>query len=279
MQHKLNGKNSSVNRIVIIDEDPFSRNWLSQLLMRDWRTQVVMEATSISNFNIVKNRKELGNIDGIIINLDSSQISPNCIKKLFVSISNTIKIVLVSTCFETDYLDFINSENLGGYLLKSEVEISIAWAMVKAIQGYFVISKTIKNHLRRMRIIVDKKSLVLDGIEALEFLTKSENRNARLALVYSMSRGNLADELLITSNSSWTLVSNLYKSMGINDLLDGDDWINFNLNEEPVIENHIINHGDNRLRFDSAATKETFAYHVYTKPRMYKIGCEEEKIG
>jgi len=260
-----------IQRIVIIDKDPFSRNWISQLLMRDWRTQVVYEADSIKGFSLAIEGKELQRIDGVVVNLDNFQMDTNCLNNLFMMSSCSTKILLVSTNEFSEFLDFINKENFGGYLIKSEVEISIAWAMIKAIQGYFIISKTIEDSLFQSGIMLNKNILVFDGIEASEFLTESENRNAHLAFVFSMSRGNMADELTITPKSSWTLISTLYGALGIKDLLLGDDWINFNLDQDCIINDHVVSVRNKRSDTSNAATKETLAFHVYTKPKMHKF--------
>ena len=161
---------------------------------------------------------------------------------------------------------------MGGYLIKDEAVSSLAWAVIDALEGVLVISKKVEQWLIDEQSLPPLDCFVYDGIEASEYLTPAEDRNAWMAFVLSMARGNLADELMMTPGSSWTLISNLYSRLGVNDLLNGDDWIEFLKDCHPIILSRLAHLRGEQLQQDIFPSKETFAFHVYTKPIRHCFG-------
>jgi DNA-binding NarL/FixJ family response regulator len=261
---------NTVQQVVILSEDIFSRNWMAQLIMRDWRTQVMGEAATLDELQHLLKGSIANYIDVLIVDVDNNDADLLSIIDLVNASNPGIMTILISKRVDPDLLLWVHEPNIGGYLIKEEVEITLAWAVVKSVQGYLVLSKQIESLAIRNHLSFDKNCIVLDGIEASEYLSPAENQKARLAFVVSMSRGNLADELILSPNSSMTLVSNLYNQIGMNDLLNGDDWIQFNIDECAIILSHLekVNGGE-KFKTDKHSAKETLAFHIYTKPKIH----------
>lgn len=261
---------NTVQQVVILSEDIFSRNWMAQLIMRDWRTQVMGEAATLADLQDLLKGSSARYIDVLIVDVDNTESDLLSICDMVNSLSPDLMVILISKRADPDLLTWVHEPYIGGYLVKEEVEISLAWAVVKVVQGFLVLSKSVESLAISNRLSFDKDCIVLDGIEAGEYLSPAENRKARLAFVVSMSRGNLADELILSPNSSMTLVSNLYNQIGMNDLLNGDDWIQFKIEENTLILSHLEKgNGGKKYKTDKHTAKETLAYHIYTKPKIH----------
>lgn len=259
---------NKIQQVMILSDDIFTRNWISQLIMRDWRTQVAGEGANAIDLQKFFDEETTKFIDVLILDADNFNLSSPTILKTIKTAKPEIKIILISKKADVGLLTLYNESSFGGYLVKNEVEISLAWTVVKAMQGYLVFSKCVEELALKHQISFKKDYIVFDGIEAAEYLSPSENRNARLAFVLSMSRGNLADELSLTPKSSWTLISNLYNQIGMNDLLKGDNWIQFNIEEDTRIFSHLETGSCEKYKTNKHTAKETLAFHIYTKPKM-----------
>lgn len=257
-----------VQRILILSNDVFASNWIAQLIIRDWRTKVVAEIGTFEELKQLISELSTNLFDIIILDADNFDANPFSIVELLQLEYPFVKIILLGKNVNTELLELINHPLIGAYLIKREVEVSLAWATVKTAQGFLVLSKEVERFALNNPPIVKKACIVLDHIEAAEYLTPSENRNAHLAFVLSMARGNLADELSLTPKSSWTLISNLYNHIGMNDLLEGDDWIQFNIEEDAIILSHLEKESCEKYKTNNHTAKETLAYHIYTKPKM-----------
>lgn len=268
--NKKSMKNSS--HIIAISNDKYSRNWITQIIMRDWRTRIIGDFIDLDGIKSFVNEPGDMRIDGIVIDIDNIVEDFSTILAFIRLTIHHPKIVIVSKKPERKLLKFINDPLVGGYLTKEESEITLAWALCKSQQGILVLSKAIEYLCYEYKTNVDRDCVVFEGVEATNYLTPAEERNARLAFVFSMSRGNIADELLLTPTSSWTLISNLYALLGINDFLEGDNWIQFNMDNNELIASHITLNSKGKFQTNKATAKETLAFHIYTKPKMHRYG-------
>jgi hypothetical protein len=90
---------------------------------------------------------------------------------------------------------------------------------------------------------------------------------ARLAFLYSMERRDLADELGLSEEWAYGLVSGLYEKLGLKDLLS-DDQVDPSgyLGTHPLILSHF-----KKIRADfqgsgKSRDMETLAFHLLTLP-------------
>lgn len=266
MNYRKDKTNQS--NVAILAHDPYSRNWISHIIFLDWRAQVSDMFTSSEEIKSALGGNFAPSLDILLFDLDGFQGSLSDLLDFIFDVAPEIRIIFLSSAFEKQIFEYLYRGQVAGFLIKSEAEISIGWAIEYVRQGRLVITETVQNSALSMGFEIGEKYLVISGIESDDYLSSTENRYAKMAFVHSMPRGNLADELLISPNSSWTIISNLYNSLGVVDLLRGDDWIDFNLDEQAIISSHFKETEGHGYTTRKGSSKETLAFHVYSKPRI-----------
>jgi len=99
-------------------------------------------------------------------------------------------------------------------------------------------------------------------------MTDRQSEIARLAIIFSVGRRDLADELKISDQWSYGVVSELYEKLGLNELAQDKEEILTNLENDPMIKTHI-----NEILADLGNSKkakdlETLAFHILTLPEI-----------
>jgi DNA-binding NarL/FixJ family response regulator len=258
--------------IVIVEDDPFARNWMALLAARDWRTRVVGEADDPSGLIPIlkKNISRIGlilldtDIPGgenwiprIISSLNSTQRSP---KILCTGIKPNVKVLL-----QLDHPSFC------GYILKDEIVNSVAWAIALAVAKNWVITDSIQALASSIGFSLPRPCIVLEGRYAIQNLTKHQANVARLAFLFSMERRNLADELGVTEDWSYGLVSAVYEKIGLKDILaENIDLRDYFGNHELILSSF------ERIKSESEGSgkthdMETLAFHLLTMPEMKEL--------
>ena len=98
--------------------------------------------------------------------------------------------------------------------------------------------------------------------------TDHEAEVARLAFIFSLGRRDLADELKISEQWSYGLVSELYKKMGLADILTGEEDLFSYISESPIIRSHFDEIIEQLGTSKKARDLETLAYHLLTMPEI-----------
>jgi hypothetical protein len=94
---------------------------------------------------------------------------------------------------------------------------------------------------------------------------------ARLALIFSMERREIADEINITTDWSYGLVSAIYKKLGAEEILSGEVKPEEYLGDHPLILKYfqqiISQVGTSHKHRDM----KTLAFHILTVPEVQDI--------
>ena len=114
-------------------------------------------------------------------------------------------------------------------------------------------------------ILPDNK-IILKGRNIFLGLTDRENEVAKLAIIFSLGRRDLADELKISDQWCYGLVSELYTKLGIGDILSGEIDPSVYFGKSKVINDH-YNEIITQLKTSTKARDlETLAFHLLTMP-------------
>ena len=109
--------------VALYSEDSYAINWMSLLVVRDWRTRVVVEASSAAELHVHLNQ-EHQYIDTMVLDLDLitnlRQVSKEINAYASYSRKNP-KVIAVSSTQMPSYFDEIDSDLICGYLLKQEI--------------------------------------------------------------------------------------------------------------------------------------------------------------
>jgi len=259
--------------LIILEDDPFARNWMALLAARDWRTRLVGEVDQPLKL-IPLLHKKVSFVDLILMDTDIPG-GEDWIPQILGAIS-TMKHPPAILCTgiqpNPNILGRMTHPCFVGYILKDEINFSLAWAIDIALSGKWVITEGIQALAAAMRFPLPRPCVVLDGRKTIQqTLTKRQADVSRLAFLFSMERRELADELGIVEDWSYGLVSQIYEQLGVKDVLNDDQALESYFGDQPLILSHI-----HKIRKDGQVTlkahdMETLAFHIITMPEMVDI--------
>ena len=256
-------------RVFVLDPDPFARNWMAMLLARDWRTHYGGEGASIADL-ARQVQDEKPRIDVLFLTADlimGDQDFQN-LQKAISLLPHAPLVLLTGMKTDERILKRLQPPIFMGYLLKNEIGHSLAWAAAIAGAGQWVVTPAIQEAIYKTGAIPAGKGLVLDGRHPVADLTAREAEAARMAFMFSLERHDLADELNISKDWSYGLVSTLYKKLGLDELLEGDVDPTAYLGKDDLVMAHLREivaqlHGSPKAR-----DIETLAFHIFTLPEI-----------
>jgi len=255
-------------RVFIIEEDPFAIHWMALILARDWRTQVTGEALNIAEaLEQIRNNEE--RIDLLL--LDADLATPSGLQKIKDGLKShhETRILLVGNSTSSAAWKATNQNPLlVGYILKEEIRFSLAWAADFATDGHWVATPAVQNMASDQGRHLPDGWLVIDGRREISNFTQHEMDVARLALIFSMERRELADELSISDDWGYGLVTTLYKKLGLEELLTGEVEPSAYLGSHPAINERLEAILVGLKHSKKAKDLETLAFHLLTMPEL-----------
>jgi DNA-binding NarL/FixJ family response regulator len=256
-------------RVLIVEDDPFAENWMALLLARDWRTRVIAEAAGLeemlSALNVIDEKPNfvLLNLDLVAGIHDWNKLAP-----LAAPLIAPLPILLVAK--STQLVRNIDPfPGFCGYVLKSEIRYSLSWAVALAEPEQWVITPGVEQHLRRTNR--SPRMLVMDGRKSIHHLTEHEAEVARMALIFSMERRELSDEIKISEDWSYGLVSSIYHKLGLEEMLTGEidpaEYLGSSFIDNPHFREILRQTSRSRKKNDL----ETLAYHILCMPEIREM--------
>lgn len=261
-------------RVLVAEDDHFSSNWMALLLARDWRTRVAAQAASADDLRTCL-ANPVEKIDLVLLDTEMPG-DVHWLGDMLQAIaerSESPKVLLLGTHPQEQKLRHVPAENLRGYILKSDICYALAWAATMAMQQRWVITPGVETMLHRARISILKPYLVLDGRVSFFDLTDHQTNVARLAFLFSMERRDLADELGLSQDWGYGLVSGIYKKLGLEELLNGEIDPQTYWGDHPAMLRHvreIISEVKQASGGGKAKARdlETLAFHLLTIPEI-----------
>jgi len=255
-------------QVIIVEEDSFAKNWMALLLARDWRTQIIYETDSAkSAFHFVEGFA--GRPDFILLDADQSLTTISKIEQQQNSGIKTPGIILVGNSPTLEILKQATKfSSIRGYILKSEISYSLAWAVDFASAGQWVATPGILDLANEHRRMLPENHVILNGEKTFSPLTQHETTVARMALIFSMERRDLADELNITEEWSYGLVSTLYKKLGLDEILHGEVSPEAYLGKHPIMLERFNSICQVVRSSKKAKDMESLAFHLLTAPDL-----------
>ncbi len=256
-------------RVLIVDDDPFAENWMALLLARDWRTRVVSETTSLEGMLAVLNTgEEKPNFVLFNVDLLASTQEWGRLASLAAPLIAPLPVLLVGkTAEKAARIDPF--PGFCGYILKSEIRYALSWAVALAEPEQWIITPGIEGHIRLPG--KPTRVLVFDGRKSIHNLTEHEAEVARMALIFSMERRELSDEIKISEDWSYGLVSSIYHKLGLEEILSGElsptEYLGKAFAENPRFQEVLRQASRSRKKNDL----ETLAFHILCMPEIREI--------
>ena len=262
----------SVNKdilVTILEDDVFSRNWMALLMVRDWRTRLISEfSNQVELCEFMKKSHQPFDILILDVDLFGEVFTISEICEALDKGNNKAKILLTGIQPEQRIIRQLGDDRVCGYVLKSEVGYSLSWVITFAYDGYWVFTPGTMMLAGKMNYLVPKNKLILDGRKQIPGFTEHEAEVARLAFIFSLGRRDLADELKISQQWSYGLVSELYEKMGLSDILSGEADLFSYISENEIIRSHFEEIMEQLGTSKKARDLETLAYHLLTMPEI-----------
>jgi hypothetical protein len=254
--------------VSILSDDLFSLNWMSMLIVRDWRTRVFTEGGLINPVDAGE-VDSIKYVDVVLADLDSFAQNTNCFSNLnqYLVENPSIIVLGVGSRIEPIFFQRIPNVNIGGYLIKSEISSSLGWAVSFANEGSLVFTPGAHQAAFAQGYNSEKPVKVVNS-RIYPGMTDRQSEIARLAIIFSVGRRDLADELKISDQWSYGVVSELYEKLGLNELAQDKEAIIAYLEDDPMIRSHmneiLAELGTSR----KARDLETLAFHILTLPEI-----------
>lgn len=255
--------------VAILEDDIFARNWMALLMVRDWRTRVVGEFTARAELNaFLENPSQRFDILILDVDLFGEYFKISDICQILQSKCQQAKILLTGIRPDPKVIHQVEDEPIAGYVLKSEVGYALSWVITFVHEGHWVLTPGVQELAFKENHRLPSNSLVLDGRRTIPDFTNHEAEVARMAFIFSVGRRDLADELKISEQWSYGLVSELYKKMGLADIISGEADLFSYIGESAIIKSKFLEIVEQLGTSKKAKDMETLAFHLLTMPEI-----------
>jgi DNA-binding NarL/FixJ family response regulator len=255
--------------VTILEDDIFSRNWMSLLLVRDWRTRLVGEFSNQTDLCVFLDQGHQF-FDILILDVDflGDEVTIDSLCEKMVQSKPKAKILLIGVHPNQHILNAVSCDLVCGYVLKEEVGYSLSWVISLIIDGQFIVSPGVFSMANRLNIQLPKNRTIIKGRLSIPGFTDHEAEVARMAIIFSLGRKDLADELKISEQWSYGLVSEIYTKMGLKEILSGEEDLFSYIGENKIIRHHFEEIMAQLNTSTKARDLETLAYHLITMPEI-----------
>ncbi|MEI7850038.1 MAG: hypothetical protein WCK35_29870 [Chloroflexota bacterium] len=273
-------------RVILVEDDFYARNWMEMLLRRDWRTKVVGDAGNPVALSILLKEMQTHEERADLILIDTDiPYNNNWLSEALDSLlkhSPKAAVLFTGVTASNQIARLRAQPNFAGFILKDEIRYALAWAVSLAAEGHTIITPGVCDSFENTNPL-PRGTLILDGRNPIARFSKRDTEAARLAFMFSMERRDLADELEISEDYSYGLVSSLYEKMGLNDVLKGDVDPEQYFGNHPAVKAHLKQAFETIQKVDAKKAtskknqskkikdKETLAFHLLTLPYIEEI--------
>ena len=261
--------------VLVVEEDLYSRDMMTMLLTRDWRTRVVGE---LHSYDLITDflAQPIQPLDVILIGLETpaDQDWPFKVIEDLLMLPDPPVVLYAGTNLKSRLIKDLDKPTFGGFLLKSEVAYSIASAVALAYRGNCVITPGVKDLARYQTFT--KPVLVIDGSHKVVNFSLRESEIIHLGILFNMSQRDLADELLIGTDWISETMSNIYEKLGLREILNSDVPLELYFEDEVVIAHferilESVKGTSNTGKFRRAPWMPTLAFHLLTVPEIDEL--------
>ncbi len=263
-------------RVLIVEDDPFARDMMSMLIIRDWRTRLVgdvgtldeLEKTLEQAYNNLDKRIDVILLDTEVPN--EPHWSFHLIELIQRGDAQPL-IVYTGTQPNLDVLKYALEKGItkrvSGYIIKSDIMYALASAIARAYEGYWIMTPRVGRLINSEHLAVPNKSWVMDGTYTLMNFSEREKQIARLAVLFNLSRKDIADETHLTPAYVGGVVSQIYSILSLGDIIHGDvDPETIFIDQEKIINRFTkaIQKAANKKRGSGIHEAPTLAFHLLT---------------
>lgn len=257
--------------VIIVEDDPYARDFMSMLLRRDWRTHVVGEFSSLSGMELKQAlRSSTPRIDILLLDTEvaNDESWPAKVVQMTRALPRPPLIVFTCTSPEPQVLERILDAKGGGYIAKNEILYALATAITAAAKGQFVITPGVL--IVAGRLDLPEHTVIMDGTMPVASFTSREKDLTRLGLLFNLAQRDIADDLIISTDFVAEVMGQIYEKLGVRKILDGEKELESFFQDEKLQERCreiLEQYAANGSRVGRKAPgMSTLAFHLLTVP-------------
>lgn len=201
-------------KVLILDTDYYARQAINSYLAWDRRTRVVHLADTLQSVvQYVERVPQIEWPDVVLLDADAAP-SPDALARLVKQLEETIPNVMTLVLdrqLDLDTVRAVARANADGYLLRDEVRIQIAWAIVWAKDHDFVVTASVKEALQdefESRLF---RSATVPERRQYPELTQRIRQALQLCVVEGMSAELAADEMGLSPHTVRSYIKEGYR--------------------------------------------------------------------
>ncbi len=270
-------------QVVIVEDDPYARDWMALLLARDWRTRVAAEfETSDAPGWRSYLADPLNPADVLIVDTEipAQPQGYRAVAESALARPHPPRLLYTCTRPEAHSLGWALQPGGAGYLVKGELRYGVASAAAYAAQGAFVLTpggRELAGRLEQLGLAcLPRPAFSLDGQAANDRFTHRERDLARLGVLFNLAQRDLADELILSADFVAEVLGQVYEKLGLRDLRAGEQTLE-SLFADPALAARMravlppadpAHSGPRPRKLPSLAT---LAFHLLTAPEIEKL--------
>jgi len=209
--------------VIIVEDDPYARDFMSLLLRRDWRTRVTGEFGSSSGIDLQHAlHQQAPHVDVLIVDTEvpNDEAWPAKVTQITRSLSQPPVILYTCTLPDERVLGRILNMKGAGYIAKNEILYALASAVSAAANGRFVV--TPGTHMLAGDLELPARTVLMDGTLPVANFTPREKDLVRLGLLLNLSQRDIADDLVVSTDFVAEVMGHIYEKLGLREILAGE---------------------------------------------------------
>ncbi|MFZ6026667.1 MAG: hypothetical protein ACOYYS_03030 [Chloroflexota bacterium] len=263
-------------QVILVEDDPYAREFMSMLLRRDWRTRVVGEYGSDCAIELHHAlRRPAAHVDVLLVDTEVPHDEQWPMKVAQITRSLPQPPVILYTCTQPTRHTLEHVLATGrGYLVKGEILYSLASAISAAVDGHFVLTPGTQMISGCVDLPAD--TVVLDGTLPVADFTPREKDLTRLGVLFSLGQRDIADDLVISTDFVAEITSQIYEKLGVRAVLSGERALEDVFSDEKlsarcrvILQQAGISPNGKNVR--KTPWMSTLAFHLLTIPGMERL--------
>lgn len=263
--------------VILVEDDPYARDFMSMLLRRDWRTRVVGEYGSDCAIELHHAlRQPAAHVDVLLVDTEvpHDEQWPMKVAQIIRSLPRPPVILYTCTQPTSHTLEQVLTTGGGGYVAKGEILYALASAISAVVDRHFVL--TPGTQMICGAVDLPKDTVIMDGTLPVASFTAREKDLTRLGLLFSLAQRDIADDLVISTDFVAELMSQIYEKLGLRSILSGEKPLEDVFQDEKLLARCRQLLDQAGIVLEGKATRKTpwmstLAFHLLTVPGMEKL--------
>jgi DNA-binding NarL/FixJ family response regulator len=264
-------------QVIVVEDDPYARDFMSMLLRRDWRTRVVGELgiNGIELHHALRQTSAHVNVIIVDTEVPDDELWPLKVAQSVQSLAQPPAMLYTCTYPERRVLSHVLEAHGSGYVAKGEILYGLASAVAAVAAGKFVITPSVQMLAGSLEL--PESTVVMDGTVPVASFTPREIDLTRLGLLFNLGQRDIADDLVVSTDFVAEVMSQVYEKLGLHEMLAGEKAPEAYFRDEKLLAHcrQMLEQaagGQTGKPLRKAPWMSTIAFHLLTVPEIEELG-------